>query len=420
MAPEHADSEKAFPPYYSDENDDSAILRLQPKTKHIGHMKSHRPRPSTVLLILIVALLVAGRFVECPMATLWRKHGSCDNNTLVNKQLNRCSKRTSSTIYAHQYDSLHKEGLSLPPILNDIQAVASGVAAMLEEAMVENGTPGIFLAAAIDPDGNRLLVDLTSTGTIYLRKSVKGDTSWTDPEIVPANLKPKLNSPLAAIPQPGTNGTSNVRLYYLDATNLVVELACNTCGPSAPCVWHRQTYFTSTSSGGLSVVWMGYADGIRVFIITSAGGLSILQWFQGSWRVYVTGLTVAPKIKPHDVWSQEQHRYNERELCRTIDADFKSTQADAATGSAYGTPDTFMRVYYIGSGVMEHFATPEGSWDTYWSRMWPSEVPDTPGGAVAGIAWASTEVRVYYMAGAVIHEIGLTEGRGWWSVGHLQ
>lgn len=40
---------------------------------------------------------------------------------------------------------------------------------------------------------------------------------------------------------------------------------------------------------------MGYADGIRVFSTSSTGGLSILRWFQGSWRVNVTGLTVAPK-----------------------------------------------------------------------------------------------------------------------------
>ncbi|KAL8901473.1 MAG: hypothetical protein Q9207_005184 [Kuettlingeria erythrocarpa] len=323
------------------------------------------------------------------------------------------------------------------------------------ETSMLDGTPGTSLAACIDPDGNRQLFDLTSTGMIRLRKSVKGETSWTDPEVVAANPKPKLNSPLAAISRPGTNGTSisdprifiqNVRLYYLDATNRVVELACNTCGPSAPCVWNRQTYFTSTSSGGLSVVWMGYADGIRVFITTSTGGLSILQWFQGSWRVYVTGLTVAPRsslttfgIKNSTgttngiyvlatgttgsllemVWNRNGD-YHKFIVGRTIDPDFKTTQVNASIGSAYGTPDPYMRVYYLGSGVMEHYATPEGNWDPYWSRMVPSEVPDTPGGAAAGLAWANTEVRVYYMAGGLIHEIGLTEGRGWWSVGHIQ
>ncbi|KAL8758285.1 MAG: hypothetical protein Q9184_003974 [Pyrenodesmia sp. 2 TL-2023] len=165
-----------------------------------------------------------------------------------------------------------------------------------------DGTPGISLAAAIDPDGNRLLFDLTSTR-------------------------------------------------------------------------------------GLSVVWMGYADGIRVFITTSAGGLSILQWFQGSWRVYVTGLTVAPKssfttfgVKNSTgttngiyvfatstsgslveiVWNRDRD-YQKLFVGRTIDAEFKTTQADAAIGSAYGTPDTFMRVYYLGSGVVENFATPERS-----------------------------------------------------------
>ena len=86
-----------------------------------------------------------------------------------------------------------------------------------------------------------------------------------------------------------------MRLYYLDASNRVVEMACNSCGPTAPCVWHRQTYFTATSSGGLSVVYMGSYDGIRVFITNSNGVVSILQWFQNSWRIYNTGLAVVAK-----------------------------------------------------------------------------------------------------------------------------
>ncbi|KAL8977726.1 MAG: hypothetical protein Q9177_006573, partial [Variospora cf. flavescens] len=62
-------------------------------------------------------------------------------------------------------------------MLNDVQAVASGDAETREEAMFEggpvlDGTPGISLAATFDPDGNRLLFDLTSTGIIRVRKSV--------------------------------------------------------------------------------------------------------------------------------------------------------------------------------------------------------------------------------------------------------
>lgn len=196
---------------------------FQPKTVHTGQRKSRWLRPSTLLLIVIVALLVVGRFVEGPITTIWRKQGSCNKEASVNEQFNRYVNLIPSTVYTHGYDSLHGEWLSLPPILNDVQAVASGDAETLEEAMVEgdpvplsadpdqsvlDGTPGISLAAAIDPDGNRQLFDLTSTGIIRLRKSVKGETSWTDPEIVAANPKPKLNSPLAAISRPGTNGTS--------------------------------------------------------------------------------------------------------------------------------------------------------------------------------------------------------------------
>ncbi|KAI4188247.1 MAG: hypothetical protein LQ346_005355 [Caloplaca aetnensis] len=169
----------------------------------------------------MVALLVVARIVEGPIAALWRKYGPFDNEASFTKNLKRYVYHTSSTIEAHTNDSVHEEGLSLPSVLNDVHPVASGDAERMKEAMIEgrlvplfadhkmsvlDGTPGISLAAAIDPDGNRQLFDLTSTGIIRLRKSVKGGTSWTDPEIVPANPKPKLNSPLAAISRPRTNG----------------------------------------------------------------------------------------------------------------------------------------------------------------------------------------------------------------------
>ncbi|KAL8975868.1 MAG: hypothetical protein Q9177_006971 [Variospora cf. flavescens] len=189
----------------------------------------------------------------------------------------------------------------------------------------------------------------------------------------------------------------------------------------------------------------GLTDEIRVFITTSTGELSILR-FLGGWRVYGTGLTVAPKSSlttfginnstgitneiyvyatnacgslVEMVWNRDPD-YRKFLFGRTVDTAFNTTQANAAIGSVYGTPDTLMRVYYIGSGVMEHRATLEGNYDPQWLKLIPSEVPDTPGGAVAGLAWANTEVRVYYMAGGVIHEIGLTEVPHWRPVRHIQ
>lgn len=110
----------------------------------------------------------------------------------------------------------------------DTPTVASGNIAIYEEVGIEggpislpinpdvsvqDGTPGVSLAAAIDPNGNRQLFDLTSTGVIRLRKSAANSGNWTAPEIVAANPRPKLRSPLAAISRPGTNGASVGRIF---------------------------------------------------------------------------------------------------------------------------------------------------------------------------------------------------------------
>ena len=66
------------------------------------------------------------------------------------------------------------------------------------------------------------------------------------------------------------------------------------------------------------------------------------------------------------------------DLGRIIDASFGSTHSNASIGSAYGLPDTYMRVYYLDSGVMERFATISSDiWDQTWQRMWPSLQPDS-------------------------------------------
>ena len=80
------------------------------------------------------------------------------------------------------------------------------------DASVADGTPGVSIAAAIDPAGNRQIYDLTSTGVIRLRKSKAGTDSWSEPEVVPTNPKPKPNSPLTAISRTAANEASVGRL----------------------------------------------------------------------------------------------------------------------------------------------------------------------------------------------------------------
>ena len=74
----------------------------------------------------------------------------------------------------------------------------------------------------------------------------------------------------------------------------MVEFASLACTTTAPCKWFRNTYFTATSSGGLSAVWMGDYDGLRLFYLNSNSVVTIQQWFQGSWRLFSTGLAAAP------------------------------------------------------------------------------------------------------------------------------
>ena len=72
--------------------------------------------------------------------------------------------------------------------------------------------------------------------------------------------------------------SKNVRLYYLDAYSRIVEYASLACATAATCKWFRNTYFAVTSSGGLSAVWMGDYDGLRLFYLTSNNVVAIQQW----------------------------------------------------------------------------------------------------------------------------------------------
>lgn len=81
----------------------------------------------------------------------------------------------------------------------------------------------------------------------------------------------------------------NLRLYYLDSSNRIVELA-SSCSTSAPCTWTRLTYFTAISTGGLSAVYMN-DDGIRVYCIGSSGSLWVLVSYRGPWYAAALGMT---------------------------------------------------------------------------------------------------------------------------------
>ena len=75
-----------------------------------------------------------------------------------------------------------------------------------------------------------------------------------------------------------------------------------------------------------------------------------------------------------------------------------------------------MRVYCLSSeGNMERNARTDGEWTGGWWQTSGSKVPYTPHGALAAIAYNAEEVRVYYVSGGKLYEVGLTMslGRCW-------
>ena len=133
--------------------------------------------PMSLILILVVTFLVIARVYETRTSASWHNH--CSSST-----------KGASVSSAAQ----DKDAPMLPPADQKLSTL--------------DDVPGVSIAASVDPDFNRQLFDLSSSGTVRLRKLKGNTTSWTEPEIVLVNPRPKSNSPLAALSWRGSNGAS--------------------------------------------------------------------------------------------------------------------------------------------------------------------------------------------------------------------
>ena len=108
---------------------------------------------------------------------------------------------------------------------------------------------------------------------------------------------------------------------------------------------------------------------------------------------------------------------------RTVDADFKANQGDAAFATAFGVPGQVMRAYFLDTvGPRERLAdSGQGMWTDGWWHIWASKPSDTPRGAITSIGYGGQEVRIYYMSEGAILEVGLSMSRGdWWCGDHIE
>lgn len=83
----------------------------------------------------------------------------------------------------------------------------------------------------------------------------------------------------------------NLRLYYLDSTNHIVEYA-SSYSTAAAYTWNRTAYFDATSSGGISAVYTN-DNGVRLYFIAENGAIGILVSLNGSWETYQIGITAS-------------------------------------------------------------------------------------------------------------------------------
>ncbi|KAL8711172.1 MAG: hypothetical protein Q9220_004317 [cf. Caloplaca sp. 1 TL-2023] len=356
--------EKARLPYTEAEGH---VLHL----KDCGHPQDKKQtswkKSCALALFLVVTVILVGRLLENHVSFSFTWDGAASNGVCMS-QHSQSHTTAISTVPGNtgsfQEAGIEGDRVSLPP------GSASPV------------VYGVSIAASVDPSFNRFLFDLSSEGVFRLRKSA-GDTT----------------------------------------------------------TWYRNTYFTATASKGLSALWLDDYYGVWLYYTTSRGALMVQIWYKGGWTTYSTGLTVysTTDLSAWAIADDNGKTYAWYVLCvdtngalveyvwneaqgdkylpgRTVDPMFNSTQPNAAFDNAFGVTGKIARAYYLSSqGSMERLADPDVPWTDNWWHTYDSKQPDTPGGAIAALSWANEEVRMYYMSGGGILEVGMSHDGGKWT-----
>ncbi|KAL9608856.1 MAG: hypothetical protein Q9167_006321 [Letrouitia subvulpina] len=313
--------------------------------------------------------------------------------------------------------------------------------------------PGLSIAVSMDPDTNIQLYDLDSSGILRIRRrtnsSDQKNTKWTSPQIIPTDPKPKKSSPLAAIAFQFQTGVTELRVYYLDESNRIVEFATSFSLSSSPS-WYLGKYFSTTSTGGLTAVWLG-SEGIRLYCIDEDNSVAQHVWYAGSWRdptsLNLPALSGSPlaiqtfspenqgllgifllyvnadKDLTEGVYDPSKDPNNFLPG-RIIDSDFTGIGGGISSAIAIDYNEYKWRAYYLAknTGLVEQWAPPFADYSHYWQLIPDSPVPDVFGGAVATVVWKNN-IRVFYVsAGSIVEEALLyTSDRdgSWTSMGKI-
>lgn len=73
-----------------------------------------------------------------------------------------------------------------------------------------------------------------------------------------------------------------LRVYYLDESNRIVELGASFSSLLDP-IWFRTKHFSTSSTGGLAALWLPRV-GIRLYFIDENGSVGQLKWGPTGWQ----------------------------------------------------------------------------------------------------------------------------------------
>ncbi|KAL8820147.1 MAG: hypothetical protein Q9191_007576 [Dirinaria sp. TL-2023a] len=255
----------------------------------------------------------------------------------------------------------------------------------------------------------------------------QSNTQWTDPQTIATDPKPKTSSPLAAIAFQFEQGVTELRVYYLDNSNRVVEYQTSLSSPSDPS-WFRGRYFPDGSTGGLAALWLG-SEGIRLYVIDENNTVAEIVWYDGSWgtahsielhaqagtAVAVQDFTLNGKLSAISLlYTNVEEDLVEGTYDPSVDPN--SFLERRVVHPGYGIGQLAIAIDYNeykwrayglskGNGLMQKWAPPYGDYSSYWDVIDHSPNPDASLGPVAALAWKNN-VRVFYTSAGVLVEEG--------------
>ncbi|KAK4449708.1 hypothetical protein QBC34DRAFT_404692 [Podospora aff. communis PSN243] len=296
----------------------------------------------------------------------------------------------------------------------------------------------VSLALAHYDELNFQFFRLDASGDLLFQQSI--NASWQAvPEKLSLAVAPKPNSPLAAISwsPSASDGDTQVRLYYLDDTDKINELA-GAC-KNTVCTWKASNSVIggpASPSSGLAAALVGSPgkrDGmIKVFYVDANSLLSEATYAGGS--VWAESRAIGPKVSLNSspAAAAEASSANFQVYYYGADADGTLTHASFNNATQKWSTGTAIkpfpsaselpslaavhlpgarshRVYFINSArkVEAYASTDNGAtWSNLPQTAELTPLADAAGAPIAATAWA-TKVRIMYNTVGQIKEMSM-------------